>query len=506
MAEELEEMCRRMRLSDQEKQHICLRKERVSKSHQEAKFSLLFKLQSTRPFNGEAFKRSVRVMWSVHGDLIVSEIEDNLFVAAFSSEAALQRILAFSPWTFDKKLILLARFVGDLQPSAVKFTHSAFWIRIMNLPIKSMTREVGEDIGTAVGKLLEVDVPNENGIAWGRFLRIRVEVEIAKPLMRGCIIQVEDDKPVWVDFRYEHLPIFCYKCGLLGHSSSDCITGRGSSRSSGFDRDQYGSWLRALPARHYQAVRRQAAAGEGAGNCSNSNSYGDAGCGGGDAGETESRREDRIEVTSTAFNEVHTEQYRKKIPDFKEMGDTEKEELCVPKFMEDQMGGTTIETSALMENQDLGQKSGTNTCDLDTSSEQVKKNSREDFVDNQQSMVTEPAGEQDFARGSEPNDNKTCDGEVENIERVGFLGPEIAKAQIRKPTWKKRARASSSSGDTLSNAIQVGLRGKRVVHYDGEVDYAEETGNRLKKARNSGEVFKHDSVSVAAVDQPRRSQ
>ena len=97
----------------------------------------------------------------------MSEIDDNLFVVAFSSEPALQRILAFSPWTFDKKLILLARFVGDLQPSAVKFTHTAFWIRIVNLLIKSITHEVGEDIGTAVGKLLDVDVPNENGIAWG---------------------------------------------------------------------------------------------------------------------------------------------------------------------------------------------------------------------------------------------------------------------------------------------------------------------------------------------------
>ena len=506
MADELEEMCRRMRLSDHEKHHIRLRKERVSKSHQEAKFSLLFKLQTTRPFNGEAFKRSVRTMWSVHGDLIVSEIDDNLFVAAFSSEAVLQRIFAFSPWTFDKKLILLARFVGDLQPSAVKFTHSAFWIRIMNLPIKSMTREVGEDIGTAVGRLLEVDVPNENGIAWGRFLRIRVEVEIAKPLMRGCIIQVEDDKPVWVDFRYEHLPIFCYKCGLLGHSSSDCITGCSSSRSSVFDRDQYGSWLRALPARHYQAARRQTGKGEGAGNCSNSNSYGDEGSGGGDVGETESRREDRVEVTSSAINALHTEHDQRRLPDFKEMGVTENEVLCVPNFMEVQMGSTAKEPAVLIVNHDLGQKSGTHTANLDTASEQVEKMLKEDCVNKSQGMVVEQAGGHDTARGREPDINKMCGGEVENIGRAGLIGPEITKAQIRKPTWKKRARNTSSSGDAISNNYQVGLGRKSASQHEGDFVSAEEAGNSLKKARSSGEVINHDSVSVAAVDQPRRSQ
>uniref|UniRef100_A0A2N9G5C3 CCHC-type domain-containing protein n=1 Tax=Fagus sylvatica TaxID=28930 RepID=A0A2N9G5C3_FAGSY len=470
MAEELEELCRRMRLSDHEKHHIRLRKERVSKSHQEAKFSLLFKLHTTRPFNGEAFKRSVRAMWSVHGDMIVSEIDDNLFVGAFYSEAALQRILAFSPWTFDKKLILLTRFVGDLQPSAVKFTHSAFWIRIVNLPIKSMTREVGEDIGTAVGKLLKV----------------------------------EDDKPVWVDFRYEHLPIFCYKCGLLGHSSSDCITSRGGSRTPGFDRDQYGSWLRALPTRHYQAARRQAGAGESAENSSNSNFHGDEGSGGGDAGETESRREDRIEVTSTAINEPHTEQDKRRIPDFREMGDTEKEVLCVPNFMEIQLGGTANGTEVLIENQDLGQKSGIKSFNLDTPSEQAEEILREDLVDSSQRMDAEQAEVHDNARGGELDSINTIGGEVENIKQAEFIEQGLAKAQTRKPTWKKRARTSTSAGNPILNTNHVGLRGKRILQYEEDFASAEEAGNRVKKARSSGVVFNHDSVSVVAVEQPRR--
>ena len=147
MAEELEDLCRRMRLSDQEKQHIRVQKERLLKSHQEAKFSVLFKLLTTRTFNGNAFKSSVRVMWASHGVLSVTTLDDNLFLAAFPSDAAVMRIFSTSPWTFDKKLILMARFVGDLQPTAVKFTHAAFWIRIVNLPIKSMKREMGEDIG-----------------------------------------------------------------------------------------------------------------------------------------------------------------------------------------------------------------------------------------------------------------------------------------------------------------------------------------------------------------------
>ena len=55
-----------------------------------------------------------------------------------------------------------------------------------------MTHEVGEDIGAAVGNLIDVDVPAESGIAWGRFLRIQVELDLTNPLMRCYIIQVEE--------------------------------------------------------------------------------------------------------------------------------------------------------------------------------------------------------------------------------------------------------------------------------------------------------------------------
>ena len=72
-----------------------------------------------------------------------------------------------------KKLVQIVRFEGDLQPTVVKFKHSAFWIRVFNLPIKSMIREVGEDIGRGIGRLVEVDVP-ENGLGWGKYLRIKI--------------------------------------------------------------------------------------------------------------------------------------------------------------------------------------------------------------------------------------------------------------------------------------------------------------------------------------------
>ena len=58
-----------------------------------------------------------------------------------------------------------------------------------------MIRDIGEDIGNDIGRTIEVDIP-ENGIGWGRFLCIRVALDITKPLLRGKILEIEEGHPI----------------------------------------------------------------------------------------------------------------------------------------------------------------------------------------------------------------------------------------------------------------------------------------------------------------------
>lgn len=54
-----------------------------------------------------------------------------------------------------------------------------------------MTKEWGVHVGNSVGRVLEVDV-DDDGVGWGKYLRVKVEIKLHKALARGRIIMVHD--------------------------------------------------------------------------------------------------------------------------------------------------------------------------------------------------------------------------------------------------------------------------------------------------------------------------
>lgn len=70
-------------------------------------------------------------------------------------------------------------------------------------------------IGNRVGKAVTVDV-EAGGSAMGSYLRVKVKIDICKPLMQGIMVEVGDgDACCLCPFKYEFLSSFCYGCGRL---------------------------------------------------------------------------------------------------------------------------------------------------------------------------------------------------------------------------------------------------------------------------------------------------
>ena len=76
-----------------------------------------------------------------------------------------------------------------------------------------------------------------------------MKIDVTKKLVRGKKISLEGGEPKWVNFRYERLPNFCYRCRLLSHSLKECSEGRTPGEKEGESQLQYGAWLRGEPLR-----------------------------------------------------------------------------------------------------------------------------------------------------------------------------------------------------------------------------------------------------------------
>lgn len=103
-----------------------------------------------------------------------------------------------------------------------------------------MLEEVGQNIGNSLGRLIEID-RRACQSDQAKFMRIRVDLPIDKPLRRGGNVVSRDGEKYWIHFRYERLPTFCYFCGMLGHDDKHFqafVDGQNSPK-------QYGEWLKA---------------------------------------------------------------------------------------------------------------------------------------------------------------------------------------------------------------------------------------------------------------------
>lgn len=174
------------------------------------------------------------------GSNLQIEVGNGILQFKFGSEYQLKWVEKNGPWNFDNNLLLLGRWRRGLTAFNIIFTHSLFWVQIWELPFEMMDKEVGMELGNSLGKFMEAN--KRLGQAdQARFMRIRVDLPLDKPLRRGGKIVNAEGGKFWITFKYERLPCFCYLCGRMGHDEKHCPNISNWRNAL----KQYGDWLRA---------------------------------------------------------------------------------------------------------------------------------------------------------------------------------------------------------------------------------------------------------------------
>ncbi|PON42038.1 Zinc knuckle CX2CX4HX4C [Parasponia andersonii] len=183
----------------------------------------------------------MRSVWRVPYEFYVEQLgSNNVFAFHFRSEDDRLRVFSGGPWSFGGQPISLVKPKGIREIDRMDFYQVSFWIQILNVPIACMTNDCAVFLGKLIGDLEDVEIK----CAW---MRVRVKIDVRKPLQRGVRVEMEElNREVSLLLQYEHLPEFCFGCGIIGHRARECT--RTTNDDPGYlasEKRRYRAWMRA---------------------------------------------------------------------------------------------------------------------------------------------------------------------------------------------------------------------------------------------------------------------
>lgn len=125
------------------------------------------------------------------------------------------------PWSFDNIMFALAIIPPGVSPAKVALTSINLWIQVHDLPPGFMTETVGKLLGNFFDEFLLYDHKNDSSL-WRDCMRIKIKLDIRKPLKRKKKIIDRKGKEFVVHCKYERLGEFCFICGLVTHTDRFC--------------------------------------------------------------------------------------------------------------------------------------------------------------------------------------------------------------------------------------------------------------------------------------------
>ncbi|XP_050207931.1 uncharacterized protein LOC126657306 [Mercurialis annua] len=217
----LSEMYSRITLAEEEDGGLEILEEEEGMVDKSFDWCLVGRVLTDTYINFSVFKQIMAGIWKPVHKVCIEMVAEHLFVFKFFHELDMRRVIEDGPWTFEKNLIITKRLsIGEI-PGEIVLWFADFLVHVLDVLAGYATEKVGENVGNYLGKFVKCDLTPIRGSGMNSF-RIRVSLDVRRPLQRRMKLRRGGGKWSWLNFQYERLPMFCFCCGIIGHWEKFC--------------------------------------------------------------------------------------------------------------------------------------------------------------------------------------------------------------------------------------------------------------------------------------------
>jgi hypothetical protein len=182
--------------------------------------SIIGKIITDKLIHVKSLQNGLEGIWGSPPGLKVQALEGKLLQFFVDDIADHDRIIAGNPWLFRNAWLVVKPWNREVDYQHMDFDHVPVWIQLWRLPPHCKTKQMGTNIGALLGQVEAsefYEYPGKKVI-----IKIKVAININKPILSGIHVGNPTDDTNWIDYRYEKLPQICFKCGMIGHGDNLC--------------------------------------------------------------------------------------------------------------------------------------------------------------------------------------------------------------------------------------------------------------------------------------------
>ncbi|TXG60247.1 hypothetical protein EZV62_014820 [Acer yangbiense] len=203
-ANEIARLCENLSIKDEDREILQVSGGVENEGVKGVDHCLVGKVLLGRRVNREAFKTVIEQLWIPFGNVEIEVVGENVFMFYFNNLEDRNKVWQKGLWHFDKSLLVLEKPEG-----------------------------MGE-----ISKL------TESRDCWGKFLRVKVRIDISRPLKRWLRLSLDKSgNIVVVGLKYERMPKFCYACGKVGHALNECPDMEAKKEAMEGTNPRFGWWI-----------------------------------------------------------------------------------------------------------------------------------------------------------------------------------------------------------------------------------------------------------------------